>query len=110
MASGWAAAAGSIYYWSGSAGGGGGRSRAVAVLAVLVETTAASGLHVGERFSLGDVERYPEIGALLQRAMEIRHPFTAGLREGALAGCRAFFEWLMPPVQLVVCGAGMDAQ
>jgi xanthine/CO dehydrogenase XdhC/CoxF family maturation factor len=85
-------------------------SREAAALAVVVETAATSTLHVGERFALGNVERYPEIGALLQRSMDIRHPFAAGLREGSLAGCRAFFEWLMPPVQLVVCGAGTDAQ
>ena len=34
----------------------------------------------------------------------------AELREGTLAGCRLFFEWLTPPVQLLVCGAGTDAE
>ena len=85
-------------------------SRAAAALAVVVEATAASGLRVGERFSPANAEQYPEIDLLLRRSMEIRYPFTAGLREGALAGCRLFFEWLAPPVQLVVCGAGTDAQ
>jgi xanthine/CO dehydrogenase XdhC/CoxF family maturation factor len=42
--------------------------------------------------------------------MEICYSFTAVLREGRLAGCRVFVEWLAPPVQLLVCGGGTDAQ
>jgi xanthine dehydrogenase accessory factor len=85
-------------------------SREAAALAVVLEATASSGLRVGERFAREDVQRYPEIGALLERAVEIGYSFTAELREGALAGCRLFFESLTPPVQMLVCGAGMDAQ
>jgi xanthine/CO dehydrogenase XdhC/CoxF family maturation factor len=85
-------------------------SREAAALAVVLEATASSGLRVGERFAPEDVQRYPEIGALLERAVEIGYSFTAELREGALAGCRVFFESLTPPVQMLVCGAGMDAQ
>jgi xanthine dehydrogenase accessory factor len=85
-------------------------SREAAALAVVLEAMAASGLRVGERFAPEDVQRYPEIGALLERAVEIGYSFTAELREGALAGCRVFFESLTPPVQMLVCGAGMDAQ
>jgi xanthine dehydrogenase accessory factor len=86
-------------------------SREAAALAVVVEAAVTSGLRVGERFALDDVEqRSPEIAALMRRSMEIRYPFTAALREGALTGCRLFIEWLAPPVQLVVCGAGTDAQ
>jgi xanthine dehydrogenase accessory factor len=85
-------------------------SRHVEALAVVVEATATSGLRVGERFGLGDVEQHPEITAQLKRSVEIGYSFTAELREGSLAGCRVFVEWLVPPVQLLVCGAGMDAQ
>ncbi|HZD76444.1 MAG TPA: XdhC family protein [Acidobacteriaceae bacterium] len=85
-------------------------SRKSAALAVVVEATATSGLRRGERFALGDVEQHPEIAAQLKRSEEIGCSFTAELREGSLAGCRVFVEWLVPPVQLLVCGAGMDAQ
>jgi xanthine dehydrogenase accessory factor len=85
-------------------------SREVAALAVVVEATTTSGLRVGERFALDDVQQYPELTGLLRRCIEIGYSFTAELREGALAGCRVFLEWLTPPVQLVVCGAGTDAQ
>jgi xanthine dehydrogenase accessory factor len=84
--------------------------REAAALAVVMEAAATSGLRVGERFALDGVQQHPEIAALMRRSMEIRYPFTAALREGSLAGCRLFFEWLAAPVQLVVCGAGMDAQ
>jgi xanthine/CO dehydrogenase XdhC/CoxF family maturation factor len=47
---------------------------------------------------------------LLDRCCAIGYSFTAELRDGALAGCRVFFESLAPPVQLLVCGAGTDAQ
>jgi xanthine/CO dehydrogenase XdhC/CoxF family maturation factor len=85
-------------------------SREAAALAVVLEATASSGLRVGERFAREDVQRYPEIGALLERVVEIGYSFTAELGEGALAGCRVFFESLTPPEQMLVCGAGMDAQ
>jgi xanthine/CO dehydrogenase XdhC/CoxF family maturation factor len=85
-------------------------SREAAALAVVLEATAASGLRVGERFVLANVQQHPEVATLLRRSMEIRYSFTTGLREGRLAGCRVFFEWLAPPVQLLVCGAGTDAQ
>jgi xanthine dehydrogenase accessory factor len=85
-------------------------SREAAALAVVLEAPATSGLHVGERFARENAQQYPEIGALLQRCVEIGYSFTAELREGSLAGCRVFFESLAPPVQVVVCGAGTDAQ
>jgi xanthine dehydrogenase accessory factor len=85
-------------------------SREARALAVVVEAAAASGLRVGERFALESTQQYPEVAALLKRATEIGYSFTAELREGAMAGCRVFFEWLTPPVQLVVCGAGTDAK
>jgi xanthine dehydrogenase accessory factor len=84
-------------------------SRVAAPLAVMLEATAASGLRVGERFAREHAQQYPEMAALLARAMEIGYSFTAELREGALAGCRVFFESLAPPAQMVVCGAGADA-
>jgi xanthine/CO dehydrogenase XdhC/CoxF family maturation factor len=90
-------------------------SREAAALAVVLEATDASGLRVGERFALANVQQhpeqqYPEVATLLRRSMEICYSFTAVLREGRLAGCRVFVEWLAPPVQLLVCGAGTDAQ
>jgi xanthine dehydrogenase accessory factor len=85
-------------------------SRAAAALAVVLEATAASGLRVGERFARDGVQQYPEMTGLLRRCVEIGYSFTAELREDAQAGCRVFLEWLTPPVQLVVCGAGTDAQ
>jgi xanthine dehydrogenase accessory factor len=85
-------------------------SRQAAALAVVLEATAASGLRVGERFALANAEQYPEIGMLLRRSTEIGYSFTALLRGGRLAGCRVFVEWMAPPVQLLVCGAGTDAQ
>ena len=83
-------------------------SRAASAMAVVLESV--SGVRVGERFALDGVQQYPEVMALLERAVAIGHSFTAELREGVLAGCRVFFESLAPPVQLVVCGAGTDAQ
>jgi xanthine dehydrogenase accessory factor len=85
-------------------------SRQAAALAVVLEATAASGLRVGERFALANAEQYPEIGMLLRRSTEIGYSFTALLRGGRLAGCRVFVEWMAPPVQLLVCGGGTDAQ
>ena len=85
-------------------------SRVAAPLAVVLEATAPSGLRVGERFARDNAQQYPEMAALLARAVEIGYSFTAELREGALAGCRVFFESLAPPAQMVVCGAGTDAQ
>ncbi len=85
-------------------------SRVAAPLAVVLEATAASRLRVGERFAREHAQQYPEMAALLARAVEIGYSFTAELREGALAGCRVFFESLAPPAQMVVCGAGTDAQ
>jgi xanthine dehydrogenase accessory factor len=84
-------------------------SREAGALAVVVEAAATSGLRVGERFALDRVQ-HPEMAALLARAVETGYSFTSELREGALAGCRVFFESLTPPVQLVACGAGTDAQ
>jgi xanthine/CO dehydrogenase XdhC/CoxF family maturation factor len=85
-------------------------SRVAAPLAVVLEATAASGLRVGERFAREHAQQYPEMAALVARAVEIGYSFTAELREDALAGCRVFFESLAPPPQMVVCGAGTDAQ
>ena len=85
-------------------------SREAESLAVVLEATATSRLRVGERLALGNAQQYPEIGALLRRCVEIGYSFTAELREGAFAGCRVFFESLAPPVQMLVCGAGTDAQ
>ncbi|MFL6428277.1 MAG: XdhC family protein [Acidobacteriaceae bacterium] len=91
------------------------RSRDASALAVLVHATERCGLRVGERFApeMTDAhpERpYPQVAALLRRCMNIGYSFTQELREGPLAGCRFFLESLTPPVQLLVCGAGTDAQ
>jgi xanthine/CO dehydrogenase XdhC/CoxF family maturation factor len=90
-------------------------NREAAALAVVLEATptsksAKSGLRVGERFARESAQPYPEMAALLERCTAMGYSFSAELREGALAGCRVFFESLAPPVQLLVCGAGTDAQ
>jgi xanthine dehydrogenase accessory factor len=86
------------------------RSREATAVAVVLEAMASSGLRVGQRFALGDPTADPEIARLLRRAVELGRSFGAELREGAAAGSRVFFESLIPPLQLVVCGAGTDAQ
>jgi xanthine dehydrogenase accessory factor len=86
------------------------RSRDATAMAVVLETTATSGLWVGQRFAIGDTTAGPEIARLLRRTVEMGDSFAAELREGVAAGCRVFFEALVPPSQLVVCGAGTDAQ
>jgi xanthine dehydrogenase accessory factor len=85
-------------------------SREAAALAVVLEATASSGLQVGQRFARENARQYPEVAGLLERAVETGYSFSAELREGALAGCRVFFEFLTSPVQMLVCGAGTDAQ
>jgi xanthine/CO dehydrogenase XdhC/CoxF family maturation factor len=85
-------------------------SREAAALAVVLEATAVSRLRVGERFARESAQPYPEVAGLLERAAEIGYSFSAELREGELAGCRVFVESLTPPVQMLVCGAGTDAQ
>src|SRR3954451_18565805 len=84
-------------------------SREAAALAVVLEATARSGLRVGERF-VREHALYPEVAALLRRAVETGYSFTSELHEGKRAGCRVFFEVLPPRVQMLVCGAGTDAQ
>jgi len=85
-------------------------SREAGALAVVLEATTDSGLRMGERFVRENARQYPEIGSLLRRCVETGYSFAAELREGTLAGCRLFFESLTPPVQLLVCGAGTDAE
>jgi xanthine/CO dehydrogenase XdhC/CoxF family maturation factor len=80
-------------------------SRQAAALAVML-----TGDRVGERFTRENVQQYPEVAVLLDRCTAIGYSFSAELREGALTGCRVFVESLAPPVQLLVCGAGTDAQ
>jgi xanthine/CO dehydrogenase XdhC/CoxF family maturation factor len=85
-------------------------SREPSALAILVHATEGCGLHVGERFALENTHDRPEIAALLRRGVKLGYSFTQDLREGPFAGCRFFLESLTPPVQLLVCGAGTDAQ
>ncbi|MGA9719448.1 MAG: XdhC/CoxI family protein, partial [Acidobacteriaceae bacterium] len=86
------------------------QSRSPSALAVLLHATDACGLHVGERFALENTHDRPEIAALLRRCVKLGNSFTQELREAPHAGCRIFVESLTPPVQLLVCGAGTDAQ
>ncbi len=86
------------------------QSRESSALAVLVHATEGCGLHVGERFALENTHDRPEIAALLRRGVKLGYSFTQELREGRFSGCRFFVESLTPPVQLLVCGAGTDAQ
>lgn len=86
------------------------QSRQPSALAVLLHATEACGLQVGERFTLETTHHRPEIAALLRRSVKLGYAFAQELREGPHAGCRIFVESLTPPVQLLVCGAGTDAQ
>ena len=75
--------------------------RVARAVAVVVEE--GGGLRVGARY---DSDSAPaEMGAMLRRAVELGVSFTA-----ELDGARVFFESLLPPVQLLICGAGNDAQ
>jgi xanthine dehydrogenase accessory factor len=85
-------------------------ARDPSALAVLVHATEGCSLHIGERFALENTLDHPEIAALLRRCIKLGYSFTQELREGPFAGCRFFVESLTPPVQLLVCGAGTDAQ
>jgi xanthine dehydrogenase accessory factor len=86
------------------------RSREATAIAVVLEAATSSGVRVGQRFATGDATAGKEIARLLRRTVEIGDSFAAELREGAAAGSRVFFESLVPPLQLVVCGASTDAQ
>ncbi len=85
-------------------------SREAGALAMVLEATTSSGLQVGQRFARENAQQYPEVAGLRERAVETGYSFSAELRQGALTGCRLFFESLSPPVQMLVCGAGTDAQ
>ncbi len=86
------------------------QSREPSALAVLVHATEACGLRIGERFTIDSAQAHPEIAALLLRCVKLGYSFTQELREGPHTGSRIFVESLTPPVQLLVCGAGTDAQ
>jgi xanthine dehydrogenase accessory factor len=80
------------------------RTREASALAVVIEA-AGSGRRVGERFTAETAQHDPEMAGLLDRCHGLGYSFCHELREG-----RIFLESLMPPVQLLVCGAGTDAQ
>jgi xanthine dehydrogenase accessory factor len=86
------------------------QTRQPATLAVLISATDRCKLRVGDRFTPESAQSDAEIAALLQRCQHLGYSFSQELREGPLAGCRFFLEFLTPPVQLLVCGAGTDAQ
>jgi xanthine dehydrogenase accessory factor len=86
------------------------QSREPSALAVLVHATEGCALPVGERFALESAHDHPEIATLLRRGVKLGYSFTQELREGPFSGCRFFVESLTLPVQLLVCGAGTDAQ
>lgn len=81
------------------------RTREASALAVMIEAKAGSGLTVGERFTVETRKHDPEIAGLLERCHGLGYTFTHELREG-----RIFLESLSAPIQLLVCGAGTDAQ
>lgn len=80
------------------------QDRAARAVAVVVEAPEGSGLRVGARFD--DQNASAEIRALLARAVKLGVSFTTETAGGA----HVFFESLLPPVQLLICGAGNDAQ
>ena len=85
------------------------KGRVAEACAVVVQATGASSLQVGQRWALPNAQNPPEIEELLRRCAVLGDSFTTELREGAQAGCRVFFEALLPPVRLLICGAGADA-
>lgn len=86
------------------------RQRRAASRVIVIAATPESGLQVGQRIAAAGAERHLELAALLQRSQAAGFSFSAELREAKLAGCRVFVERLLPPIQLLVCGAGADAQ
>lgn len=86
------------------------RERRAASHVVMIEATAGSSLRVGERFASASAEHHPELAELVRRSEAAGYSFSAELRNPTLAACRVFVERLIPPVQLLVCGAGNDAQ
>jgi xanthine dehydrogenase accessory factor len=86
------------------------QTRQPSALAVVISATERCTLGVGDRFTPETAQSHPEIAVLLQRCLNLGYSFSQELREGPHASCRVFFESLTPPVQLLVCGAGTDAQ
>jgi xanthine/CO dehydrogenase XdhC/CoxF family maturation factor len=86
------------------------QSREASAAAVVIHAPEPSGLNVGERFTLAKADTHGEIAAALQHCMHLGYSFLQDFHEGALAGCGVFLESLAPPVQLLICGAGTDAQ
>jgi xanthine dehydrogenase accessory factor len=80
------------------------RARVARAVAVAIETPEASGLRVGARFDSESAPAGWREG--FERAVELGISFTAEVDGGA----RVFFESLLPPIQLLICGAGNDAQ
>ncbi len=85
------------------------RSRETSAAAVVIHATTPSGMSVGKRFAT-KAETHGQIAAALQRCMHLGYSFLQEFHEGPLSGCGVFLESLVPPVQLLVCGAGTDAQ
>ncbi len=80
------------------------QDRRTGAIAVVVEAAERSVLRMGQRFH--SVGAPAPVRALLDRAVETGVSFTAVLK----CGSRLFVESLLPPVQLLICGAGNDAQ
>lgn len=86
------------------------RERIAASRVIVIAATETTGLRVGMQLTAGYVQQNPEIKELLRRSETGGYSFSAELQQGEMAGCRVFIERLIPPVQLLVCGAGADAQ
>ena len=78
-------------------------ARIARAVAVLVQVPDGTGQRVGQRLTSESAPA--EVQLLLQRAAELGISFTT-----EIDGARVFCEALLPPVQLLICGAGNDAQ
>jgi len=85
-------------------------TRIAGAVAVVTHAAEYSGWRSGQRFGGDDPQTPPEIEALLRQSLQSENTLTRGFDEGALTGCRIFAEAILPPIQLLICGAGTDAE
>lgn len=78
--------------------------------ALLLKPSRSGSVAAGTRFSGDDPSLDSELRVLLERAAALGSSFSAEVRDGELSGTRVFCESIQPPMQLLVCGAGNDAQ
>lgn len=85
------------------------RTREKTAIAVVVEPSRGSNLQAGHRFALNGRVAPGGIERLMRRGLGQGYSFPGELHDADDAGTQVFVDVLVPPVQLVVCGAGTDA-